>query len=306
VFVNHVVVLRALKLGDLLVAVPALRAVRRAWPRHEIMLATAGWLRPLVHLGGCADTILPVDGLTALPRHAARPDVAVNLHGAGPESHAVLDALSPVRRVGHRASGWNGPQWTDEVPERERWCRLLRAHGVPADAGDFLLPRPEVDSPAPDAIVLHPGAAHGSRRWPIDRFAEVALGLLGDGHRVVITGSAAEQPLAAGLARLIALPDRDLLAGQTGLPELAALVADARLVISGDTGIAHLAYAYRTPSVTLFGPLPAHRWGPPPDGPHRTLSADAQRRGEAFADRPDPALLGVTVADVLAAARDLR
>jgi ADP-heptose:LPS heptosyltransferase len=299
------VVLRALKLGDLLVAVPALRGIRRAWPDHEVMLATAGWLEPLVRLAECADTVLPAPGLVALPPGVARPDVAVNLHGKGPRSHAVLDALLPARRIGHRGPGWSGPLWTDGLPERERWCRMLRAHGVPADPGDLLLPHPDRDSPAPGVIVIHPGASHASSRWPVDRFAAVARVLRADGHRVVVTGTEPERPLANELRALAALPAGDVLAGRTEVLELAALVAGARLVISGDTGVAHLAYAFRTPTVTLFGPVPASTWGPPPGGPHLTLSRDRDRRGDAFADTADPALLGISGTDVLRAARDL-
>ncbi|MEU0513576.1 hypothetical protein [Amycolatopsis sp. NPDC006125] len=56
---GHVVAMRALKLGDFLVTVPALKAIRRAWPDHEIMFATSGWLGPLVELTGCVDTVCP-------------------------------------------------------------------------------------------------------------------------------------------------------------------------------------------------------------------------------------------------------
>jgi ADP-heptose:LPS heptosyltransferase len=299
--VPQVVVLRGLKLGDLLVAVPALRAIRRAWPHHEVVLATAGWLRPLVELAGCADTVVATTGLRPLPPHLARPEVAVNLHGAGPESHAVLDALEPARRIGHAGPGWPGPRWVDDLPERDRWCRLLRAHGTAADAGDFRLPKPDVPPPMPAAVVIHPGASHGSRRWPVDRFVEVARALLGDGHPVVVTGTRDERPLADRLAPYATA----VLAGDTDLLRLAAQIARARLLISGDTGVAHLAYAFGTPSVTLFGPVPASRWGPPSHGPHRTLSVDSRRLGDAFTDRTDPALLAVTADEVLATARDL-
>ena len=53
-----------------------------------------------------------------------------------------------------------------------------------------------------------------------------------------------------------------------------------------------MAYAYRTPSVTLFGPAPASEWGPPP-GPHVALSADRLRRAVQLTSESDPALLGV-------------
>lgn len=298
----HITALRALKLGDFLVVVPALRGLRRAWPEHEIMLATSGWLEPLVKLAGCVDTVLPTHGMQPLPERAAEPDVAVNLHGRGPQSNAVLDALRPRRRIGHSGHGWTGPEWVDDLHERERWCRLLRAHGIDADPEDFRLPRPATPNPAPGAVLIHPGAAYGSKRWPARRFAAVAQRLCADGHRVVITGGHGERFLASTVALLAGLPPTAVLAGRTGLLELTALVAGAALVVSGDTGIAHLAYALGTPSVTLFGPAPARYWGPPATGPHRALSVDDARRGEPFAEQPDPALLGVQVEDVLTAA----
>jgi ADP-heptose:LPS heptosyltransferase len=89
---------------------------------------------------------------------------------------------------------------------------------------------------------------------------------------VVLTGSTDERDLALRVARDAGLPPDAVLAGRTSLAELAALVAGARLVVSGDTGIAHLATGYGTASVVLFGPVPAAHWGPPPDRPwHRVL-----------------------------------
>jgi ADP-heptose:LPS heptosyltransferase len=287
--VRTVLALRALNLGDLLVAVPALRGLRRHWPEHRLHLATSGWLEPIVRLIGGVDELVPTDGLA--PLRTDGPDIAVNLHGAGPQSNAVLDALRPRVRIGPRGHGWDGPPWTDGWHERERWCRMLAAHGIACSADDLLLNRPETESVAPGAVIIHPGAGYGSRRWPVERYAEVAARLR---HHVVVTGSESERELAEA----VGVPD--VLAGRLDLGQLAALVAEASLVISADTGVAHLSYAYRTPSVVLFGPAPVEQWGPPADGPHRALTVAAARRGDAFADDPDPALLGVTVDDVLA------
>ena len=82
------------------------------------------------------------------------------------------------------------------------------------------------------------------------------------------------------------------------------LFAGAALVVSADTGAAHMAAAYGTPSVVLFGPAPPGQWGPPA-GPHVVLTRAELRRGDVFAADPDPALLGVGVDDVLAAVRGL-
>jgi ADP-heptose:LPS heptosyltransferase len=81
-------------------------------------------------------------------------------------------------------------------------------------------------------------------------------------------------------------------------------VADAALVVTVDTGAAHLASAYGTPSVVLFGPAPVSRWGPPA-GPHVVLTDGRLRRGDVFATEPDPALLAVSADDVLEAAEGL-
>lgn len=297
-------VLRALGLGDLLVSVPALRALRRARPDHEVVLAAPEWLRPVVGLTGCVDTLLPVAGLEALP-YAGPLDLAVNLHGRGPQSHALLDALAPGHRVGHAAPGWDGPVWVDDTVERVRWVAVLRHHGIDGDPADVGLARPELAGPAPPgAVVVHVGAAYGSRSWPAERFAAVVRALAVD-HRVVLTGSAAERHRAESIARSAGLPDAANLAGCTDLVQLAALVAGAALVMSVDTGAAHLATAYATPSVVLFGPAPPSRWGPPPGGPHVVLTDERARRGDAFADEPDPALLGVGVDEVLTAAHRL-
>ncbi|MFL6125930.1 glycosyltransferase family 9 protein [Actinophytocola sp.] len=298
-----IVVLRALKLGDLLVAVPALRGLRRHWPDQHIVLACPGWLTPLALLSGAVDEVSHQHGMTPLPDRLHGAEVVVNLHGTGPRSTAVLDALAPRRRIGFAGHGWPGPAWVDDEHERERWCRLLAHAGIPADPTDLLFDRPTTPSPAPGAVVVHPGAAYGSKRWPPERFARVVNALVRAGREVVITGSAAEAPLAREVADRSGTRPR-VLAGCTDLLELAALIASATLVISGDTGTAHLAYAFRTPAVVLFGPAHPRHWGPPP-GPHTVLTATHLRHGDPFANTSDPALLAVTPDDVLAAATEL-
>jgi ADP-heptose:LPS heptosyltransferase len=186
------------------------------------------------------------------------------------------------------------------VLERERWAGLVTAHGMPADPDDLALRRPPTVSPWAGCAVVHVGAYYGSREWPVERFAAVAADLTSRGLPVVLTGGAADRQRAERTAELAGLPSAAVLAGRLPLGDFAAVVADAALVVTADTGAGHLASAYGRPSVVIFGPAPPEAWGPPP-GPHMALTHAEVRRGEPFVDEPDPALLAVTVDEVLAA-----
>jgi ADP-heptose:LPS heptosyltransferase len=299
-------VLRALGLGDLLTAVPAVRGVRAALPGHRLVLATAAELAPLVALMGSVDAVHPARGVTRLEPLAwvgPAPDVAVNLHGRGPQSHAVLAALRPRRMVafGCADAGVRGPAWRAEEHEVARWCRLVAdILRIPVDPGDLGLRRPELPSVAPGAVVVHPGAAAGARRWPARRFAAVAARLRAAGHRVVLTGSGAETELVADVGAAAGIPRGDTLAGRLSITGLAALVAQASLVVCGDTGVGHLASAYATPSVLLFGPVPPAWWGPP-DRPEHWVLWRKSVPGDPHGARPHKALLRITVPEVMEA-----
>ncbi|MPY85265.1 MAG: glycosyltransferase family 9 protein [Actinophytocola sp.] len=292
---DGMLVLRALGLGDLLTGLPALRALRRAFPGHRIALAAPGALAPLVRLAGAADELVPTRGLGVLDWPHDPPAVAVNLHGKGPQSIADLLAQDPAEVLTHRHPdfpGISGPPWPDDVHEVERWCLLLEWFGLPADRHDLRLAPPPRPSPVAGAVVVHPGAAYPARRWPASQFAVVAHALAARGHHVVVTGNSNERPIAADVAHDAGLPSNAVLAGHTDLEQLAAVVAEARLVVCGDTGVGHLATAYDTPSVLLFGPTPPQHWGPPADD-DRHVPLWAGGVGDPFGDEPSHSLLRI-------------
>jgi ADP-heptose:LPS heptosyltransferase len=303
--VTRVVVLRALGLGDFLTGVPALRAVRDAYPDADIALAAPATLSPVAALSETVNRVLDTPPLAPLDRALHDADVAVNLHGRGPQSTALLLASKPRRIIAFThpdlAATAGLPRWRAGEHEVSRWCRLLAEYGIPADPSRLRLRRPARPSPAPGAVIVHPGAGSPARRWPPDRWAAVARALRADGHRVVVTGSGAERALAADVAGRAGIPAVDVLAGRTGLETLAALTADASLVLSGDTGLAHLAAAYGRPAVTLCGPVPPALWGPPPRPWHAVLWAGGS--GDPHGAVPDPGLLRITVSEVITAAR---
>src|SRR6185437_8179267 len=292
-----VVVLRALGLGDLLTGVPALRGLRDAYPGADITLAAPSVLAPVAALSGAVDGVADTGPLQPLPRALYHADLAVDLHGRGPESTRLLLAGRPRRLIAFAhpslpaTSGL--PHWTPDEHEVSRWCRLLAECGIPADPRQLGLPPPAEESPAPGVVIVHPGAAAPARRWPAPRWAAVARKLSEDGWPVVVTGARAERELAEKVAARAGLPGYRVLAGRTSLTTLAALCAEAALVLSGDTGIAHLAAAYSRPAVTLAGPVPPRLWGPPARPWHAILWAG--RTGDPHGDRPDPGLLELSV-----------
>ena len=288
---------------------PALRALAAAFPEQRRVLAAPRALAPLVALAAPGFELLDAPGWVggaarpsrALAGRLPRGALAVNLHGRGPESHRLLRATSPERLIGFGID--RGPAWDPEEHEVTRWCRLLRAHGIAADPSDLDLPLPAAAPTTPTGYTLiHPGAASPARRWPAGRWAAVVRGERARGRRVLLSGSAREAPLARRIAARAGLaPDANRAGATDGdLAALIALVARAGRVACGDTGVAHLATALRVPSVVLFGPTDPRRWGPPPDRPwHRTLWAGQD--GDPHAPAPDPGLLRIEPADVLAA-----
>jgi ADP-heptose:LPS heptosyltransferase len=324
---STLLVLRALGLGDLLTAVPALRALAAAFPDARRVLAAPQALEPLVGLIGPDPERIPaaperaihavvdlpawvgeappqLDAAARLPHRA----IAVNLHGRGPESHRVLLATAPERLIAFRhpavPESADGPPWRRDEHEVVRWCRLLSASEIAADPGALDLPAPPVDGDRSAPTLLHPGAASPARRWPAKRWAAVARAERRRGREVVLTGGPAEAELARRIADAADLPPRAVAAGRTDVVQLAALVAGAARVVCGDTGVAHLATALRTPSVVLFGPTAPSAWGPPPDRPwHRAIWRG--RSGDPHGDCTHPGLLEIDPADVLAALADL-
>ena len=301
---TKVVVLRPLGLGDFLAGVPAYRGIRRHFPTAQILLACPAYLRDLAALTDLFDGVVATQPLTTLSDELADADVAIDLHGRGPESMRILLAARPRRLVAFRESSIprtaNMATWRAGEHEVWRWCRMLEHAGIACDRGDLTLPVP-CGTPifGPSATIVHPGAASVARRWPEERWAAVARAEQAAGHAIVLTGSLQERDITARIATAANIPETHNVAGRTSLLELASLVSTAGRVISGDTGIAHLAFAYQRPSVTLFGPTSPEAWGPPNSQYHQVLWVG--RLGDPHGTTLDPGLAQITVANVLTA-----
>jgi len=288
----RIVALRALGLGDLLTAVPALRALRRAYPDAHLSLAAPAWLAPMVTLLDCINELVDTAPLSPLAPRLHGADLAVNLHGQGPQSTELLRASSPERLLSYGV----GPVWRNGEREAARWCRLLQESGIPADPDDLRVVPPTGLPVEAGVVLVHVGSAAASRRWPLDRWAQVVRALPG---RVRLTAGPGEEQVAREVARQAGLTDQQVLQ-ELSLPALTRLVAASRLLVAPDTGVAHLATAVGTPSVVLFGPVPPQVWGAPPSWrQHRALWAGVESDNHGAGTAPGMLLL--TPAQVLEA-----
>jgi ADP-heptose:LPS heptosyltransferase len=258
--VRRILVIRLDLLGDLVFALPAVQALRAAYPQAELTLLTLETLVPGV------DRVLALDlnqyrrpagwrrlgELLQLVRQlrAARFDLCIVLHG---RPAGILALLSGARyRVGYAAHAYPfafnrpvaGRRYTQRRHEVEYCLALARAAGaegpaqpqLPAPPGRVSVPGL---APGERYVVLHPGASNGSaKRWPAAAWARLAEQVWTRlGVRAVVTGSAAERELvervvARGGAAAVALVGAPL-------QELVAVLAGAEAVVAGDTGPAH-------------------------------------------------------------------
>jgi ADP-heptose:LPS heptosyltransferase len=320
---STVLVLRHHGLGDLITVQPALRAIRHFFPGYRLVVSCPSWLISLAkHLGTAdqwiADTVTDVDPsshrdvdaslLANVRRDVSSADVLISLRTPGPELLPIVEQLAPHLVVSYRYAALPA---TERFPELDftdhilmRWRRLLSMVGIEPRDEDLYL-RSAVPESRRDFTIVHIGAGSGARLWPVERWAMVTRYLMSTGHRVLLTGTAAEAERVSKLRTLAGLPPECDRAGRADALELAELVAGARLVLCVDSGVSHVATAYRRPALTLFGPVPPAWWGPPPGNPqHRTLWTG--RTGDTYAQEADEGLLEISAASVIDALEEMR
>jgi ADP-heptose:LPS heptosyltransferase len=301
----RIAVFRALQLGDMLCVVPALRALRSAAPQAQITLVGLPWAQSFVRrFAKYIDELLVFPGFPGFPERemelAAMPqfiekaqrsgfDLALQMHGSGKLSNSVAMLLSAKHTVGFYEPGNYCPDparfiaWDEREHEVLRYLRLMQSLGIAPQGEALEFPLFEADYqalqgchdrlPPPGSYVcVHPGARLPSRRWLPQRFAEVADRLADNGLHVILTGSADEREIVQAVMQSMRAPAIDL-AGKTDLGALAALIAQARMVVCNDTGISHVAAAVATPSVIVCCGSDPVRWAPLDTERHAVVGA---------------------------------
>lgn len=293
--VRRIAVLRALQLGDLMVAVPALRALRQRFPYAEITLIGLPWAAPFVqrfsHILDRFVEFPGYPGIDELPYDPGRTnrflaeqraygyDLALQMHGSGRTSNPFVLALGARMTLGaysgeRPAALTFAVAYDERLHEIERNLSLLAPLAITAadphlefplmgkdhtEANNILSRLPTNAGPR---VIVHPGSRWPARRWPAAYFAQVADTLVERyGAQIIITGTTAEQEMTHDVLAQMRVPALDL-SGQTSLGTLAALLSKVELFVSNDTGPAHIAQAVNCPSITIFGPVAPRRWAP--------------------------------------------
>lgn len=334
--IGRVAVFRALNLGDMLCAVPALRALRARLPRAHITLVGLDSAAPVLRrFPQYLDELAIFPGDAAFPeqpvRAAALPafyrdmrarafDLVLQMHGSGRRSNDIVRAMAPAQWAGfvpdaEQAVPGRLLPWPDHLHEIHRYLALLGHIGVDAADDSLEFPLGASDEAEADAVAVgsglaldrtvfvHPGARLASRRWPLERYARVAAALADAGWQIAITGSKDEAPLARSLKDALGPRGVDL-CGRTSLGALAALLRRGRLLVCNDTGISHVAAGVHLPSVVIASGSDVARWAPLDASRHTVLHTPMACRPCAYDECPigHPCALGVQVDRVVAEA----
>lgn len=296
-----IAIFRALQLGDMLNTIPAIRALRNAYPRAEITLLGLPWANEFVQrFDNYFDRFIHFPGYPGLPEqeyeptafarfldqvHAEQFDLLLQMQGNGTIVNHLLSRFGARRLAGfHNKDSRMNKRWFVEYPEAiheiKRHQALMTHLGIPL-AGDYLeFPLKKKDHEAYDKLYLslkpgcyvciHPGSRGVWRQWPPAYFA-----LLGDecaqkGLDLVITGTKDEVEITRELMKRLHHPAIDL-TGYTSLGAMAVLLQNAALLIANCTGVSHLAAALHTPSLIISMDGEPHRWGPLDHTRHKTI-----------------------------------
>ncbi len=299
--VRNVAVVKASRIGDFICATPAFRALRIALPDAEITMITLPMLRELAERSPHLDHYVPFPGYPGLAEQffdarkatqffmemqARQFDLAVQLQGSGVYSNPFTLMLGARATAGFVRPGDGAGRLDAALPlpetghEVQRMLALTTFLGAPpqGERNEFpLWPKDHAGAEdllvgaVPPLIGLHPAARDQTRRWPLERFVAAGQTLCEryDGT-VVLLGDSAERPAATILRQSLGERCIDLV-GRTSLATLGAVIDRLAVLVTNDTGPAHIAYACGMPTVTVFGGGDPRRNGPLSTGPFRVL-----------------------------------
>jgi ADP-heptose:LPS heptosyltransferase len=311
---TSVAVFRALQLGDMLCAVPALRALRTSLPQARIVLVGLPWAQQFAErFAGYVDEFIPFPGHPLLPEQRVaqesladfytsmctrRFELAIQLHGSGDVSNDIVSGFGARAMAGyHRGEAVVRERtvllpYPDTGTEPERLLGLVQQLGADTAGLHLEFPLSSQDEDELEAtglrrrlasgnyICIHPGARQRDKCWPVRHFAEVGDRLAAEfGLQVVLTGSAQEADLTTQVAaHMQHEPINAAAAAPVSIGAMAALMRDARLLLCNDTGVSHIAAGLKLKSVVIFSKADIARWAPLDRHMHRCIWDPAAER----------------------------
>lgn len=298
---RRIAVFRALQLGDMLCSVPALRALRHAYPDAEITLLGLPWARSFRdRFSAYVDHFVHFPGYEGLPEQPLDPaawlrferqmraepfDLILQMQGNGSIVNEMLENLDAGPVAGFHSPGnhrdpWRFLEYPEGISEIERHLRLMRHLDIPGQGTHLEYPVTDAEVAQLHArhpyleegqyVCVHPGSRGAWRQWPPSHFACLADQCAGIGYQVVVTGTESEAPITSEVIEAMDYPAIDL-TGQTGPGEIAQLIRESALLISNCTGVSHIASATRTPSIVISMDGEPERWGPLDKQRHKTI-----------------------------------
>jgi len=296
-----IAIFRALNLGDILCSVPAIRAIRQAYPGAEItFIGLPGSVSIINRFPNYIDRFVAFPGYPGLPEQEFNSDnyelflssmreyqfdLLLQMQGNGSVVNEMLTSFDASRLVGfcenESLQNENFLAYPNRGHELDRHLALLQHLGIPSRGTEMEFPLNISDAEELDGLGLpikpgnyvcvHPGSRGKYRQWPPVYFASLADYCAKQGHRIVLTGTADEIELGKKVAALMETEPIQL-AGKTSLGALGFLLQQSFALIANCTGVSHMAAALRIPSLIISMDGEAGRWAPLNQALHRTIN----------------------------------
>lgn len=301
--VKKIAVFRALQLGDMLCIIPAIRALRKAFPDAKMTLISLPWAKNLAErFPQYFDDFKAFPGYPGFPERdfeakeftaflkeiqKERFDLVLQMQGNGCLSNPLVRLLDAKHTAGFYLKGNYCPddnlflEYPQGIHEIEKHLKLMNHLGIPAKDTVLEFPLTDEDMETLTAaglnlenqkyVCVHPGSRNAARQWPVHYFAKLADYCAEKGYVVVLTGTEDELNIIDQVWHNMKY-EPVIAAGKTSLGAVAALIKNASALVSNCTGVSHIAAAFGTPSVIISMDGEPERWGPLNKKCHRTVN----------------------------------
>jgi ADP-heptose:LPS heptosyltransferase len=301
--INKIAVFRALQLGDMLCIIPAMRALRNAYPNARIYLLGLPWAQSFAsRFSAYFDDFIHFPGYPGLPEQAFDAtafaaflpqiqqmefDLVLQMQGNGSVINPLMELFGAKHVAGFSTAGHYAPNnglfmsYPNYGSEIERHLLLMEHLGIEPLGTDLEFPLTSADYTelgalnlgvtAKTYVCVHPGSRGAWRQWPAQHFAALGDYCAEQGYQVLVTGTKDELDIVESVIAHMHCEAINM-SGRTTLGAVGALIKEAAMLISNCTGVSHVAAAFKTPSIVLSMDGEPQRWGPIDGLTHRTIN----------------------------------